>query len=236
MNTLEFLIIEDETINIEILQLMLKELGHNILAIANNYDEAIQILDQKKPDLALVDIILGDAKDGILLGQMLHDKYNVPFIFTTSLADNDTIQKVKRTQPNGYLVKPFKQDDLYAAIELAMFNSNFKNTPKSLKQEDFFIKDEHKLIKLLFNDLLFIKSEGNYIQINTVQKKYLIKSSLKDFLKKLPQDIFFQVHKSYIVNLNYINALSGNTMVINGQSIPITRTYKDGLLTRLNIL
>lgn len=240
MAQLKVLIIEDEEINIEVLKLMLQELGHQVVGVAMTYSEAIDLLETIKPDIALVDIVLGDEKDGILLAQMISSDYNFPFIYTTSLADEATIEKAKQSRPNGYLVKPFKQEDLYTAMEMAVFN--FKRSeelpvPPDESSKDskdsVFVKDEYKLVRIYFSDIMFVKSEGNYVELHLSDRRQLVRSSLKDFLQELPPDKFFQVHKSFVINIDHVNALSGNLVIVNGTQIPVTRSYKDGLMKHI---
>ncbi len=240
---LQILIIEDEELNIEILKMMISELGHEIVGVAVNFEEALKLLETTKPDLALVDILLKEDKDGIFLAQHINLKYNFPFIYTTSLADKDTVRKAKLTQPDGYLVKPFTKEDLYTAIEVAMFNYNRKQNKDKENQidvkhnkphnQDVFIKDGHKLIKINIQDIIYIKAEGNYIMLHFNNKKHLVKSSMRDFMEKIPCENFFQVHKSYIINLKYINAISGNMVVVNGNHINVSRTYRDKLIKHI---
>jgi DNA-binding LytR/AlgR family response regulator len=76
---------------------------------------------------------------------------------------------------------------------------------------------------------MWIKAEGNYIEIHCQAKKFLTRSTLKDFLVKLPHNQFFQVHKSYAVNLKHIDAIEYSSILIGKESIPVSRTYVENL-------
>jgi len=97
-----------------------------------------------------------------------------------------------------------------------------------------FIKDGTTFVKIRHDDIWFVKSDGNYISIQTAQKKYLIRKTLKDFGATLPAETFLQIYKSYIVNLNHIQAVHSDHVVLKQQEIPIGREFKDALLKKVN--
>ncbi len=83
---------------------------------------------------------------------------------------------------------------------------------------------------------MWIKSDGNYLELYCRNnKKYLVRSTLKDFLNKLPKNIFLQTHKSYSVNVNYINAIEYSHVIIEEQQIPIGRLFVDTVKKTLHI-
>lgn len=112
-------IVEDQMIITLDLQHMLEDLGYSVCGISASYYEALRNIEVIKPDLILLDILLQGDKTGIDLAHVLNRSYHIPFIFLTSHADQHTVNTAKITQPLGYLVKPFKADDLYATIEMA---------------------------------------------------------------------------------------------------------------------
>jgi DNA-binding NarL/FixJ family response regulator len=96
------------------------------MGIALKYSQAITMLENEKPDLILIDIILGGNKDGIDLSHEINLKYNIPFIFITSHADTNTVTRAKEVKPIGYLMKPFDVDDIYTTIEMSILKSSTK--------------------------------------------------------------------------------------------------------------
>ncbi|MGK4567486.1 LytR/AlgR family response regulator transcription factor [Flavobacterium sp. 3HN19-14] len=103
-------------------------------------------------------------------------------------------------------------------------------------KDAIFIKDKFKYTKLLTSDILWIKSEGNYLEIHNIRSTEFIRGSLSNFMERLSGANFFRTHKSYIVNLDYLVKLETNTVTIAADRIPITRSYADELIKRLNIL
>jgi len=98
--TTRILIIEDEFIIAEDIAETLRGLGYEVVGNATNYYEAIKMLDEKTTDVALVDINLGDKKDGIDVGTAIKERYKLPFIFITSHADKNTVDRAKNLKPN----------------------------------------------------------------------------------------------------------------------------------------
>ena len=234
---MNILIVEDELIISEMMSIMLQELDYNILGMARNYDEAIEYLISEKIDIVLIDINLGSGKNGIELANYINNSSQLPFVFVTSNADVVTVNAAKKEKPFGYLQKPFNQDDLYAVIEIARLNFNRKlinRNQSSLEKNHLFIKDGTSLIKVLFDDLLFVKSDGNYLELHTNTKKYLIRNSLKEFKKELPKNLFLNSHRSYIVNLNKIESIGSNFLILNDIKIPLVRNYREELINLLN--
>ncbi len=230
-------LIEDELIIAEDMRTHLENFGYSVSGPATSFDEAMGLFETDKPDIALVDIVLDGPKDGIDVADWIKKKFNIPVIFLTSHADKHTVERAKAVKPDGYLVKPFNTKELYTTIEIAFYNYVNKTQTSEPPAEEaayilndsLFIKKDHLLIKVRFDELMWIKAEGNYIELHCQNKKYLTRSTLKDFLVKLPSNQFFQVHKSYAVNLKCIDAIEYSSIIIGKENIPMSRTYLDSL-------
>ncbi len=136
---IRILIIEDELIIAEDMQNMLTKMEYEVVGNAMDYDEAIAFLDNEKPDLILLDVNLNGEKDGIEIAEEINKKYHIPFIFTTSYSDSATLERAKKTNPINYLVKPFKKEQLFTSIEIALHKmQNEKEAEASAELE----KDE----------------------------------------------------------------------------------------------
>lgn len=243
-NKIQVLIIEDELLIAEDIRLQLEDLGYEVVGVASEYKEAISLLNDKIPDIALIDIIIEGERDGIEVATEIKSIQDIPIIFITSHADKHTVERVKLLKPDGYLVKPFNSKDLYTAIEIAFFNHVNKQKPKNLKEDEsstfvlkdcIFIKKDYLLVKIKFDELMFVKAEGNYVEVYCKNKKLLTRSTLKDFLAKLPQDKFIQVHKSFAVNIEYIDAIEYNNILIGKERIPLSRSLINDIKSLLKI-
>lgn len=130
-----------------------------------------------------------------------------------------------------YLVKPIDFTRFFKAFQKAK-----SYVAKLTQQEDrIFVKDGSTLVKIDLKDVLYFKSEANYIAIIFENKKILTLMTLKDLQQKLPY--FFQkVHRSYIVNLNKIQSINTNAITIEKDHIPISSRYEKELLNKINLL
>ncbi|MBL7885304.1 MAG: response regulator [Flavobacterium sp.] len=239
----KILIVEDELIIAEDVKNMLIHMEYDVIDVAMDYDEAITILEDKKPDLILLDVNLNSHKDGIDLAELINEKYKIPFIFTTSYSDSLTLNRAKNTHPINYLVKPFKKEQLFSTIEMALYSLSQENGATTSAENDaliikdaLFIKDKFKYTKLNISDILWIKSDGNYLEIQTTKKEELIRATLTNFIERLNSDLFFRTHKSYIVNLDYLSKIETNYVTIAASKIPITKNYYDELVKKLNVV
>lgn len=233
------------------MQSMLEEIGYEIVDNVIVYEQAVEVLKTQQVDLVLIDIILASDKTGIDLGKHIRDNYDIPFIFVTSNSDRATVENAKTVKPNGYLVKPFEQQDLYTSIEIALSNFIYgkQNVAKGLSSVDvnedvpmsnsilkdsIFVKKQHLYYRIQFGDIQFIKADNVYLEVNTVDKKFLVRSPLKDYLEKLPQKKFYRAHKSYIVNVDHIDAINSKDIMINNTLIPISKDFKEFIISAMN--
>lgn len=241
---IKILVVEDELIIAEDISNMLHKMGYAVTGSAMDADEADEMLNKEIPDLVLLDINLGGKRDGITLAAGINTKYQLPIIFITSYTDASTIERAKKVNPANFLVKPFKQEQLHTAIEIALHNSTAKpmNTITAEPEEDLiikdalFIKDKYSYTKVNLADILWIKADGNYLELHLAEKKELIRSTLSAFLDRLNRENFFRTHKSYAVNLRHLTRLEPAKIYIGNTEIPVTKLYADELIKRLQVI
>ncbi len=246
---IKILIVEDNVIIADDMQSMLEEIGYEVVDNVIVYEQAIEVLKNNHVDLVLIDIILASDKTGIDLGKHIRQNYNIPFIFVTSNSDKATVENAKTVKPDGYLVKPFEQQDLYTSIEIALSNFNYSKkeasteidgsggesfTSNSVLKDSIFVKKQHLYYRIQFGDIQFIKADNVYLEVNTVDKKFLVRSPLKDYLEKLPKHKFYRAHKSYIVNVDHIDAINSKDIMINNTLIPISKDFKEFIISSMN--
>jgi len=247
---IRILIVEDNVIIADDMQSMLEEIGYEIVDNVIVYEQAEEVLKTQQVDLVLIDIILASDRTGIDLGKHIRENYDIPFIFVTSNSDRATVENAKTVKPNGYLVKPFEQQDLYTSIEIALSNFTYgtgenkgENGPQSTNEvpmsnsvlkDSIFVKKQHLYYRIQFGDIQFIKADNVYLEVNTVDKKFLVRSPLKDYLEKLPKTKFYRAHKSYIVNVDHIDAINSKDIMINNNLIPISKDFKEFIISAMN--
>jgi DNA-binding NarL/FixJ family response regulator len=119
---IKILIVEDEPLIAEGIALHLKNSAFTVSAIAYDADDALQALQTKTPDIAILDINLDSEKDGIELAEYINKSCPMPFIYLTSYSDKAIMDRAKATSPAGFIVKPFNKNTLLATLEIAMSN------------------------------------------------------------------------------------------------------------------
>lgn len=122
MTGIKVLIVEDEPLIAKNIGMYLNNNDYEVSAIAYDPDEAIFQLKKHGPDFAILDINLESDKDGIDIAEYINQNNFIPFIYLTSYSDKDTLERAKKTNPVGFIVKPFNEKTLYATIEIALSN------------------------------------------------------------------------------------------------------------------
>ena len=251
MSKERILVVEDESIVSRDIQQSLKRLGYEIVGTADNSEKAIDIARSERPDLILMDIMLKGDVNGITTAEIIKNELSIPIIFLTAYADDATLSKAKVTEPQAYLIKPFKEQELHSAIEMAIY----KHTKEQevIKERDLlyslvegrengpdfiFVKSNSKLVRIDTNDIQFVEALKDYVVINCSTQKYTIHSTMKEIENKLGATDFIRVHRSYIVRMDKIAAIEYPNLVLdNGKKqIPIGGSYRDDLNKRIKQL
>ena len=116
----KILLVEDDDVIARVADWRLKNLGYTVCGRAATGAEAMQLVVNAKPDLVLMDINIRGDIDGIETAQMIKKGFNIPVVYVTSHSDGPTLERAKATRPDGFIVKPFEDNDLRVAIELAL--------------------------------------------------------------------------------------------------------------------
>lgn len=133
MDKAKILIVEDEVIVAMDVERRLVKLGYNVTNSVSSGEEAINKVAEDQPDLVLMDIYLKGTIDGIEAAKQIYNRFNIPVIYLTANADNHTLERAKTTEPLGYLLKPFKERELQATIEITLSRHR---TERKLKENE----------------------------------------------------------------------------------------------------
>ena len=221
------LIVEDELLIAEDIKTTVEELGHNVIAIAVRADKAIEILNSQKVDLILLDITIKGGLNGIDLAEIVNQQFKTPFIYLTSHADPKTVTEAIKTAPQGYVVKPYSNSDLYTSIALA-FENEKEEAITFLDNRDMdhiFLKIDGTYQKFFHKDILYFRAAGNYIEVHQKYKKYLVRQTFKKLGELIPASVFVQTHKSYILNREKISSFNTKHIYIDQQEFLLGRTF-----------
>lgn len=236
-------IVEDDMIIADALSEMLLTIGYEVTEPAGRYSEAIEMIENNNPDLLLLDINLIGKMDGIDVALTVRKNFNLPFIFLTANMDASTIERAKEVRPSAYLAKPITKEQLYSAIEIAFSNfnpashtENYKSISTQSINDSVFVKDGYAFRKILFDEILFLESDANYVSIHLADgKKIMTRNKMENFILQLDKNIFIRIHRSFAVNRKRIEGVFPTELSIGATKIPIGRTYRDELLKRLGI-
>jgi len=154
--SVKILVVEDERILAMSLKKKLEKLGFTVTGTASTGEEAIENTNNNPPDLVLMDIVLRGEIDGIEAAKQIINLHNIPIIYLTAYADDETIKRAVKTFPYGYIMKPYKDREIKANIEMALhkhraekeqfmdFEDIYTDVTKYIDQKDDSIKDALK--------------------------------------------------------------------------------------------
>lgn len=229
--SLQVLIVEDEFITQKTISNSLIEIGYEVSGLAMSAEEAIDFLKSETVNFVILDINIKGEKNGIWLGNYIKENYNLPFIYLTAYSDNETLTNALKTEPFSYLVKPFQKHDLLTAIEVSILNYN-KLNPK--KEQALLVKHNEVYKKISISNINYVESDKNYLKLYCEDDIYRYRSTITDFINLLPKE-FIQTHKGFIVNSKKIAGFSNSFVEIEKVQIPISKTFKDNVLSKLRL-
>jgi DNA-binding LytR/AlgR family response regulator len=221
--------VDDEPFAQKGLEEYIKEIDFlELVAVCDNAMQAYPLLHKDKADLILLDIEMPELSGIDFLKSL---KKTPAVIFTTAYPeyalqsyDLDVID---------YLVKPISFERfLKAANKAKHFLADKLKDPLQLAEENdyFFLKVNHQVEKILYKDVLFIEALQNYVAVYLAGRKIMNYMTISGMEKKLPENLFMRIHKSYIVALNKIDMINGNKVIINTHVIPVSRNIKENLM------
>ena len=174
----------------------------------------LKVIGIFNPDIILLDINLQGKQNGIEWAK--EQEINSQIIFITGQIEKETMLKAFQVNPVTYLTKPVKKTDLIAAIELAKIKNKINYV---------IIKNGFDEVKVNFDDILFLKSDKNYIDIQLTNKIITIRNTLDNFYKELDADVFCRIHRSYVVNKSKVTQKKSSSILIKDYELPISRNF-----------
>ncbi len=229
------IIIEDQAPAQRILKKYIQEVG--TLELQGSFSNAIEALEFLKTNV--VELIFLDIHLPKISGiDFLKAMSNPPHIILTTAFPDYALESYELSVVD-YLLKPFSFQRFIKAIskipEKVTSTSNSKNQEKAPEfAASLFIKSGYEHIKIRVDDILYIKSDGDYTELFLPQKKYLSSEPLRYWEEQLNSDQFVRVQKSFIINTIKIEKLVGNQVYLSGdRQVPIGRAYKEGFIKKI---
>ena len=224
MNTIRCIAIDDEPLALTILSDYVSKVSYlKMEKTFTSASEAIHFIQNERPDILFLDIQMPEIKGTDFIKTLIYK----PIIILTTAYSEYAVQSYN-LDVTDYLLKPIPFDRFLQAINKAMQLINAVKPTNTNETKDFlFIKSGFKSVKVNFKDILYIEGLKEYVSVYTNNQKFLKLDSLKNLEDLLPSSKFIRVHKSYIVNIDYVKSYYGNVLEISGKTIPIGRAYKD---------
>jgi DNA-binding LytR/AlgR family response regulator len=232
------LIVDDESVSREILTFLCEnEPDLNLVSSFSNAMDAFRFLNKEEVDLIFLDVHMPDFT-GFEFVQTLK---NPPLIIITTSDKESALQAFEFESIIDFLKKPIDPERFKKSVQkckkIIRENSKLKETSLTSKSsEQFYINIDKRLVKINANEVNIVEAKGDYINIMTEKESFRVHTSLSKILEKLPPEIFFKVHRSFIINLNKIIDIQDNTILIQKSVIPISRSKRSELLKRLNLI
>lgn len=242
MLPLEILIVEDDLSYAMEIEILLEELKYSRMQFCTSAAEALDIINQTKLDLILLDIGLDGEMDGLAFANAIK-QFDIPILFITSYKDEATYAKTKQYNTVGYLVKPLDKITLKTTMELVInqIEQNKANAPKfsvfknQIEEKRIIVRKNDTYHKLNTDEIIYVEADSEYIMLYTSESKYPLRHSLKQMEEELYDQNFFRVHKSYLVNINHLSSFSyeeGLITLSTSKKLPVSRRKKKELLTK----
>lgn len=232
---IECIAIDDEPLALDIIKSYSGKLPFlNLIECFTNPLESLELINQKKIDLLFLDIQMDDM-NGIQFLNIVNYK---PLVIFTTAYDKYAV-KGYELDIVDYLLKPIPFDRFVAATEKVVNRLQTKNETNifndNLQRTNYcFIKTEHKLKKVFFDDILYIEGMSDYLKIVTKNQNILTLNNFKKMEEILPSHNFCRIHKSYMVALDKIINIEKNQIRLSDLTIPISDKYKANLFEKLN--
>lgn len=230
------IIIDDDKLSRRIIKEYVSKL--DFLNLHDSFDNAVEAINYIKQGKD-IDLIFLDIEMPEMSGlEFLDTLKNPPQIIIVSSKENYALEAFEY-DVTDYLLKPIVFGRFFKAVDKAR-GYYLKAQDNAEQKNEIFIKKNSSLIKLKYEEILWVEALENYVIVSTFNERYTIHFTMKAIEKKLPPSKFIRVHRSYIVNISNINVIQDNLLIIpiNGgvKTIPIGKSYKESLMNDLNLM
>jgi PAS domain S-box-containing protein len=228
MPATQVLIVEDENIIAEDLKHSLQNLGYDVSGVASSGREAIEKADEVQPDVVLMDIMLKGDMDGVEAANHISRAYEIPVVYLTAHADDQTFHRAKITEPYGYIIKPYEERELQIAIEMALYK--YQAESRLRKMEQWLTTT----LKSIGEAVITTDVSGTITFMNAVAEK-LSGYKQETALGRLLRDVFVIEHEQHSTKIDDLlkNALAHGSISVmdhtmlsraDGTQVPVEQT------------
>jgi len=226
------IILEDDPASRKLIEEYVRKTSE--LKLLHSFENALEAIEKIHDETRAIELVFLDIEMPEMNGYEFLETINQPFQVIVITAKEKYAVEAFEHNVSDYLLKPIAYSRFYKAvskiIEEAKKDQNIKNNVDSI-----FIKQGNKIVRVQFNDILWIKAYTNYVNVVTFDNKYTIHNTMKEILSNFPTTQFKRVHRSYIVNINHISEINDKNLYLQDSnedpiSIPVGRSYRNNIL------
>ncbi|MEM9887475.1 MAG: response regulator [Bacteroidota bacterium] len=242
--TLNVLIVEDQMIIATDLAMHLESIGFRVAAIVTSGEHAIATIEAQEVDIAIMDVRLEGALSGIETVKAIQQIKEVAVVFVTANSDDATFNEAKETHPFAFISKPFNKKEITRTLTLLRerllreptTSIGFPTNENTTLEDRIFLKTQEKMVRLFLNEIYYIQAERAYCNIYTKSKKHTLAMSMKELMKQIEVPHLQRIHRSHIVNIQHVNAISDREVEVNGEKLAISKTYQEAFFKNFKLL
>ena len=231
------IIIEDDPLSMKVIEEFVKRT--DFLELKHEFHDAVEAINTLNVGEENIELIFLDIEMPEMTGiEFLNTVKNLPQVVIISSQEKYALQAFDY-DVTDYLLKPVTYSRFYKAAKKAQENYRLQEKSKQ-ENDEIFIKKDSALVRLKYNDILWVEAMENYVVINTFDQKFTIHFTMKSILLQLPSDLFKRVHRSYIVNVKNIDRIEDNYVIIDSskgqKQLPIGKAYKEKFMKEINLI
>lgn len=245
------LLVEDSATQARVLHSCIEQMGLRVLGPASTATEALQLCQAELPAVAVIDVSLADATDGVELASQLLQLGPVSIIFASAIDDLATLTRLQELRPLAILPKPYSVTSLRRVVELGLYGS--MHTPLTWESPEeaqevvlpaqkpwLFVRERGLLVRVNTDEILCVQMEQKHCILTLLSsRRHLVRIPLVQMLQHLGTAHFTQVHRSWVVQLKRIEAVDLTAGIIRLSAeaqAPLGRAYREKLLEQLQLL
>lgn len=226
MNKIKCIVVDDEPLAISLLESYVQKIPFLELVFSTeNPIDALEYIQNNESDLVFLDIQMPELT-GINFMKILGDKQK--YILTTAYSE----YALEGYEHNivDYLLKPISFERFYKS---ALKTQERFSMNEGKEDSHFFVKSSGQQHRINFDEILYVESIKDYVNIRTREEEYIVLDTLKSMEQQLPENSFSRIHKSFIINLNQIKSFDSKKITLfSDQEIPIGESYRNNFLTK----
>lgn len=224
MKSLHIYVVEDMAVTRATLINVLQNNGHTITGSGATSEKAWLELQEKVPEIVLLDFNLKGTKNGLWLAEKIKNQLQIPFIFITAYGSDEFLEKITEIGADGFIMKPFNKRSLLATIQLAVTNFKKKEN-NNLSKNHYILKTKKGLQKIVIDNIRYLQSNGNYVTLFLDNDEIITRNKLDTLLATFNSQKLKKTHLRYAVHIDKISFADKNILYIEDVEIPISKSY-----------